>query len=133
MFGPTMAIIRFNQEKADSAGAVTAAKIRVYPKGHVRMGKAVLALLEVSSGGRVEVKWDVDSGEWYLCKSDDGLKVFSKKGQAGGSVYCKLLCQAIVDAVDSVTWEASRSFTVSKNAVHIGGTKCYAIIMSSAR
>lgn len=128
-----MAIVRFTQARAEASPLLTKARIRVYPKGTIRLGKAVLSLLDVEPGGRVEVKHDDESKEWYLCKSGEGLKVWPKKGDVGGAIYSRDLCQAIVDDVDEVTWDVGRVFTVSTKPVHVEGMKCYAILTSSAR
>lgn len=99
------------------------------PFGQFRVNRPLLQLLGLKHGDTVEIINDNEAGEWYITDGGkDGLPLRKTKN-AGATFNSVVVCDAIKKEIDL---DKGRFDVVAEQSV-VDGTKCYCILLGSAK
>lgn len=103
--------------------------LSMQPYGQFRVNRALLKILGTSAGKHVQILHDDESSEWYIAScGPDGLPL--RPAMNGGATFNSVV---VCEAIQKQSEVDKGRFEVVSEATVIDGTKCYCILLGSAK
>jgi hypothetical protein len=120
-------IKRYNEKNARLAKGQCIGKPKLAVRKTVfRLNRTLCETLGVKKHDRVEVIHDEEAGEWYLAKSDNGLRLSNAGTQ--GTQFTSMILRAAIDDYLPEPEGLTCHMTVATIPNTLDGLECFAIL-----